>query len=79
VEGRYQPIDQSLSFADRNDVRQFLHNKGVRLVNIGYTTKYKKLEYTLLFYNLFNDASRVWGSSVDLPTRSINLNLKYNF
>jgi hypothetical protein len=79
VEGRYQPIDQSLSFADRNDVRQFLHNKGVRLVNIGYTTKYKNLEYTMLFYNLFNDASRVWGSSVDLPTRSINLNLKYNF
>jgi hypothetical protein len=79
VEGRYQPIDESLSAADRNDVRQFLHNKGVRLVNVGYTTKWNKLDYTLLVYNLFNDASRIWGSSVDLPSRSVNLTVRYNF
>jgi hypothetical protein len=79
VEGNYQPIDKTPSSADNNDVRQFLHNKGVRLVNIGYSTKQNKLNYTLLVYNLFNDVSRVWGSSVDLPSRSLNLIVKYNF
>jgi hypothetical protein len=77
VEGRYQTKDNLLSSDDLNDVRIYSHNKGVRLINVGYENSYKHIQYGLLLYNLLNDSSRIYGSSVDLAKRSIQINLKF--
>lgn len=79
VEGRFQTKDDLLSKDDLNDVRIFSHNKGLRLVNLGYENSFKNFNYGLLLYNLFNDVGRIYGSSTDVPMRSIQVNLKYNF
>jgi hypothetical protein len=79
VEGRFQTKDDLLSEDDLNDVRVYSHNKGLRLVNLGYENSFKNFNYGVLFYNILNDVGRIYGSSVDVPMRSIQVNLKYNF
>ena len=79
VEGRFQTKDDLLSKDDLNDVRVYSHNKGLRLVNLGYEDSFKNFNYGVLFYNILNDVGRIYGSSVDVPMRSIQVNLKYNF
>lgn len=77
AEFRYQPKDNDLAFKDLDDVRIFAHNKGYRIINIGKTGTIGKFEYEIALRNLLNDEARVFGSSVDIPERSVFANVKY--
>lgn len=77
VDYTFQTKDDDMSENDLNDVRQFTHNKGVNLISLGYEGTYKRFTYGLTLYNLTNSESRVVGSSIDLPKRSLILNFKY--
>ena len=77
AEFRYQPKDNDLAFKDLDDVRIFEHNKGYRIINLGYVGHLDKFEYELAVNNLLNDEGRIFGSSVDIPERSIFVRVKY--
>lgn len=79
TEFKYQPVDTSLSYADLDDVRTYNHTQGYKLVNIGYTNRFKQFDYTIGLNNLLDNRGRVTGSSVDIPGRSAMLKLRYNF
>jgi hypothetical protein len=77
LEGQYQSKDDLLSKDDLNDVRIFAHNKGLRLLNLGYENTYKKINYSVLLYNILNTPGRIYASSADVPMRSLQVNIKY--
>ena len=79
TEFKYQPNDTSLSYADLDDVRTYNHTQGYKIVNIGYTNKFKQLDYTIALNNLLDNNGRVMGSAIDIPGRSAMLKLQYNF
>lgn len=76
----YQPKVTRLSPSDLNDVRVFNHNGGYQMVNIGYNwTCARRWTGTVALNNLFNDAGRVLGSSVDVPARSVVVSVRLFF
>ena len=76
---RYQPRDRNQPFKDLDDVRIFAHNNGFKTVDIGYTGSFDSIEYSIRANNIFDDDGRVYGSSVDVPGRSIIISLNYVF
>ena len=79
IEGRYQPKDNRVSTLDNLDVRMYDFNKGYKILNIGYTSTYEKLDYTIALNNVFNDNGRVLGSSTDVLGRALFASVKYSF
>lgn len=79
AEFKYQAPTNRISSSDMNDVRIYGHNGGYKVINIGYTTTYKNIDYTAALMNVTNDDGRVYGSSVDVPERSLFFSLNYNF
>lgn len=78
VEVSYQPKDRDLAFKDKDDVRIFEHNDGLLEFNLGKKGMVTKdFQYTVMINNVFDNDGRVLGSSVDVPTRGIYLELKY--
>lgn len=79
LEGRYQPKDNHVSTLDNQDVRMYMYNKGYKIVNLGYTSNYKKIGYTVAMNNVFNDDGRVLGSSTDILGRAAFVDIRYSF
>lgn len=78
-EFKWMPKNNSVSQFDLEDVRMWGYNTGYKLLNVGYTGKYKDWDYTLSVNNIFNNAGRVWGSSVDVYGRNVQFSVRYNF
>lgn len=79
AEYRMQTRQNRISPNDLNDVRVYGNNGGYSVANIGYTDRYGKVDYTVAVLNITNDSGRVYGSSVDVPARSVFASAKYNF
>ena len=79
TELQFQTRQNRLAYQDLIDTRVYNHNSGYTTVNVGYSDKIDKLDYTVALMNIFNNDGRVLGSSVDIPARALFVSAKYNF
>lgn len=79
LEHKFQTKNALVNTQDLIDVRTYAFNTGYNLLNVGYTGQWQNMEYTIAVNNLFNNAGRVWGSSVDVPGRNVMATVRWNF
>jgi hypothetical protein len=75
----YARENTNMSKSDMSDIRIIGHNNGYNTVDVGYNNRYKQWDYTVLVNNIANNDGRVYGSSVDVPERSVTFKLAYMF
>lgn len=79
TELQFQTRQNRLAYQDLVDPRVYGHNQGYEILNVGYTDKIDKTDYTIALMNAFNNGGRVLGSSVDVPARALFISARYNF
>lgn len=75
----YARESTNMSISDKSDIRIIDHNNGYNTIDIGYNNKYNNWEYTFTVNNISNNDGRVYGSSVDVPERSLSAKMSYLF
>lgn len=75
----YARESTNMSISDKSDIRIIDHNNGYNTIDVGYNNRYHNWEYTLSINNITDNDGRVYGSSVDVPNRSLSAKLSYLF